>query len=488
MKLLRATQFASVVYFAVAMLLGFGSAQTVPDQPAAATSVVTGSQGSAANLPSRAFPHIQLWNNEALTYLGMFRPDAVYRSTSKRTSSTGYSPGEGIEPAPLRNQNVQHTDVPASMLLLNERVVENLEPPAHAEAVAHAPSRIAETRNRFITYAYGRPSVLHAPRHIATDSQQRLIISDPDGDTVHVLDPGGRTSFRIVAGKGRRLLQPAGVAVDAKDNIYIADSARGMVLVFDRYGSFLRYIGNFQGESQYESPHGIAIDRKAGHIYLVDSPRNLIFMLDLTGKLVKRVGKYRDGTGVGEFNDPTDIAVSQDHVYVLDSSGTRVQTMDSDCTLRATFSVPRVLNPQVNRENGLGADQQGNVYVSSFNGSLIRVFTQDGRLLASFGQPGQRVGEFAGPDGLWIDSANRLYVADSGNGRVQLFQLGARAIGEGLRPAEKNVEQQIPRRLKPAQFLTIEVVRRSTKLRPFPTLTIPMCSTLSKTSAHAAAF
>ena len=199
-----------------------------------------------------------------------------------------------------------------------------------------------------------------------------------------------------------------------------------MVVVFDRYGSFVRYVGNYQGENEYDSPHGIAIDRKAGRLYLVDGPRNLVFVLDLTGKVLKRLGKYRDGSGVGEFDDPTDIVLNHNRVYVLDRSGSRVQVMDSECNLQASFNLPHSFKPQVNRENGLGADQQGNVYVSSFKGSQIRVYSQEGRPLASFGQLGQRVGEFSGPDGLWIDSANRLYVADSGNGRVQLFQLQPR--------------------------------------------------------------
>ena len=426
MKLLRASQFAFMLSLAVGQLLGSGSAQSVPDIPAAASSALKVSQVPAAPLPGRAYPRIQLWNSEALTYLGMFSPDAIYRSTSKLTSSTGYAPGEGIPPATTRNQGLNHSEVPASMLLLNERPVANFAPPAHAQAVARAPSRVAEARNRFITYAYGRPSVLHAPKYVATDSQQRLIVSDPAGYAVHALDPGGKTSFRIVAGKDRRLQQPAGVAVDGNDNIYVADSALGMLLVFDRYGTFLRYIGNFQGENQYERPQGIAINRKTGRLYLVDSPRGLVFMLDLAGKVLKRMGKYHGGTGVGEFNDPTGIAVSQDHVYVLDGSGTRIQIMDSECNLTGSFNLPLGSQPQANRENALAADQQSNIYVTSFNASTVRVFNQHGLPLTSFGQFGQRVGEFAGPGGLWIDSANRLYVADSGNGRIQLFQLQAK--------------------------------------------------------------
>jgi DNA-binding beta-propeller fold protein YncE len=423
MKLLHAKKFGFILALFVVSFLPLGFTQTDKNAPAAATSAVPLAEGTHSNEPARAFPRIQLWDKEWLTYLGVFSPDAAFHTTSRFTGTTGHSPGEDIPPADFREHSQQQNDAPVSMLNSNERVVENFDPPAHAEAKAQSPAPAAELRNRFVTYAYGRPSVLSAPHRIATDSRQRLIISDPGANAVHVLDPVGKDSFRIVTGKGRRLHQPAGVAVDGDDNIYVADSQRGMVAVFDRYGTFMRYIGNFKGENQYESPQGIAIDRKARHLYLVDSPRNLVFELDLAGKVLKRVGKYHDGTGVGEFNDPTDIAVRHNNVYVLDNSGTRVQILNSECALQRSFNLPHDPHPKANRENGIGVDQQGNIYVSSFTGSVLRVFGRDGRQLASFGQLGQKVGEFSAPEGLWIDSANRLYVADSANGRVQLFQL-----------------------------------------------------------------
>jgi DNA-binding beta-propeller fold protein YncE len=242
---------------------------------------------------------------------------------------------------------------------------------------------------------------------------------------VHVLDPKGKTSFRIVSGADRRLRRPDGVAVDAEDNLYVADPVRGMVLVFDRNGSFVRYIGSYRGEPEYARPTGIAIDRQAQRLYLIDTPRNLIFVLDLNGKVLKTIGKQRNGKGSGEFDDPTDIAVNHKHVFVLDRRGTRVQLLDTECNPVGSFDLPHGLDPLVNREDGLGTDRAGNVYVSSFNGSLIRVYSYDGRFLSCFGQPGRGAGEFAFPGGLWIDPNDRLYVADSGNGRVQLFQLRA---------------------------------------------------------------
>ena len=423
MKLLRATKSASMMCLAVFLSLGFGFAQDIDDAAIPPNSAAGGLPSILVGQPARAFPSIPLWDREVLTYLGVFSPDAVFHSTSRLTSTTGYSPGEGIPAAQYHQQGQRQSNVPVAMLLSNERVVENIAPPAHAEVVAQMPSRVAAIRNRLVTYAYGRPSVLSAPHRIATDSRRRLVISDPDANAVHVLDPSGRASFRIVTGEGRRLQQPAGVAVDGDDNIYVADSARGMIVVFDRSGNFMRYIGQYRGENEYESPQGIAIDRKTGRIYLADSPRNMIFMLDLNGKVLKKLGKGHDGAGVGEFDDPTDIVFKHNQLYVLDGSGTRVQVMDAECNPQGRFNLPRPVRPKTNREDRLEADQQGNIYVSSFHGSVIQVYSQEGYPLASFGQFGQRAGEFSEPGGLWIDSSNRLYVADSGNGRVQLFQL-----------------------------------------------------------------
>jgi DNA-binding beta-propeller fold protein YncE len=311
------------------------------------------------------------------------------------------------------------------MLVSVERVVEDFEPPAHAQAGAEAHGRAAIARNQFLTYAYGRPSVIYSPRHVATDSHHRLVISDPSGNAVHVLDPAGKTSFRITCGANRRLRQPQGVAVDSHDHIYVADSERGFVLVFDGSGNYVRDIGNPHGEPDYASPHGIAIDQGASRLYLSDTPRNLVIVSDLEGHVLKQLGKLHDGSGEGEFDHPTDIAINHKHVFVLDRRGTRVQVLDMAFHPVGSFDLNRGLNLHQEGENGLGADRDGNVYISWSDNGRVWVFTDAGRLLGSFGQPGIRAGEFVGPGGLWIDSSNRLYVADSGNGRVQMFQLSS---------------------------------------------------------------
>lgn len=324
------------------------------------------------------------------------------------------------------------------MLASRVRVVDDMEPPAHAMALPDVHSRPAMVRNAVVSFVYGRRQVLQTPQYLTTDSRRRLIISDPGIPAIHVLDSQGKNSFSILGGKGRRLQSPAGVAVDKDDNIYVADSELGMVLVYDQYGRFLRYIGDFNGENMYQGPSGIAIDRNAGHLYLLDGPRHLLFMLDLEGNVLRRTGQTwddnraieltrRSPTGPRRFSNPTEVAINHDEVVVLDKVGTRVQIMDLQCHLLTSFSVQKASYREASSKNGLALDEHGYVYISYAGTSEVRVYSSAGGLMATFGQDGSRLGEFSAPSGLWVDANNRLYVADTANVRVQLFQLTSAA-------------------------------------------------------------
>ncbi len=432
MKLLCATRFITAFSLITVLLASPGPNRALDDTGTSAGGRPTPLRTEAPKQPVRAFPRLSLGRGRELVYVGMFSSDGMFRGASKLSrflDSMKVQPPEGPS-----EQDAKQSSAPPWMLSSSLRVVDDIEPRAHAMALPEAHSLPVNGRDAFVSLVYGRPRVLRTPQHLTTDSRQRVILSDPSIPAVHVLDSKRKTSFSILGGQGHRLQSTAGVAVDGEDNIYVADSKRGMVLVYDQYGRFLRYIGNVHGENAYQRPSGIAIDRKAGHLYLADSPRHLIFMLDLEGNLLKRVGKQgddtskgelkrRNNTGPGAFNDPTQIAVSDHEVAVLDTAGTRVQIMDLECNLLRGFSVLKASRAEAHKENGLGLDQDGNIYVSYVGTSEVRMYNRDGGLQASFGQAGSRMGEFGAPRGLWVDASKRLYVADTENVRVQLFQL-----------------------------------------------------------------
>jgi DNA-binding beta-propeller fold protein YncE len=317
-------------------------------------------------------------------------------------------------------RGLRPAEVPPSVDLRSaERVIEDYEPPAHATKPAKGQSLLGTLRDRAAAFAYGRERVLLAPTHVTTDSRQRLIISDPEIPGIHVLDAIGNRSFRIVGGVQHRLRMPNGVATDAADNIYVADRERGMVLVYDPEGTFLRYIGNFKGESMFAAPQGIAIDRKSGHLLVLDSPMNELIVLDLQGNVLQRIGNGHTAN-VG-FHLPTEIALGNDQIAILDEFGTRLQVVDLSGKLLRAFTIANIDHPRVAREIGLSIDSQSNIYLSNVNGSEVWIYNRDGQLLDGGAGSRFETAQFNGPGGVWIDSSDRVYVADTSNSRVEVF-------------------------------------------------------------------
>lgn len=364
------------------------------------------SPGLATAMNTRQFDSLtRLYDRPTL--VGIYGPDGIFRKTAARVT-------------PQERRALRPAEVPPWINLGSvERVIEDYEAPAHAAKAARGQSLLGALRDRAAALAYGHEAVLLAPTHITTDSRQRLIISDPDIPAVHVLDAAGKNSFRIVGGPQHRLRQPNGVAVDADGNIYVADGQRGMILVYNPDGSFLRYIGSFKGESMFAIPTGIAIDRTAGHLFVLDSPVNELIMLDLHGNVLKRVGNGRSGS-IG-FLQPTEIALGEDELVVLDGPARRIQTFDLQCNFLKSFSVANAAGPPIVREIGLSIDRNSNLYVSNLNGSKVSIYDRDGRLIdVGIGNPFELAG-LNSPGGTWIDSADRIYIADTRNSRVQVY-------------------------------------------------------------------
>ena len=374
-------------------------------------------------LEVRSFPRISLGGGHDLVYLGTFCANAKYKKATKLKRALEEMSSTSPSTSVVSEDTAMQGEAPSKMLLSSRRVVEDYEPPAYATSLVQPKSGLAGIRDALVTFAYGPARVMGAPHQLTTDSMMRVIISDPDLPAVHVFDPKGKTSFSILGDQGRRLHSPAGVAVDAEDNIYVADSERGIVLVYDSHGQFLRYVGLFHGENMYQGPTGIAIDRKAGRLYLADTPRNLVFILDLQGNVLKKVGRDRDGSGSGEFIAPTQVAVSDQGIAVLDANQSRIQILDSNGNRLRSYRLAGGTDGEI----GFATDKDGNVYISYVARAMVGIYKPNGILMGAFGQSGSRTGEFRDPSGLWVDGNSRIYVADTDNARVQVFQLGTDA-------------------------------------------------------------
>lgn len=257
------------------------------------------------------------------------------------------------------------------------------------------------------------------PVGIATDSRHRIVVTDPSTRSVHVLDFANRKYMRIDGTKNDRMLSPDAVAVDADGDLYVTDTKRGMIEVFNAAGKFKKLIGNFKGEGIFQQPNSIAIDRQSGRIYVADTPRHLVLILNHDGKEIGRIGRRGGGSAPAEFKLPTYLALRGQELFVVDKQNGRIQIFSLEGHYKREI---RSGNIAVASASGLAVDAEGLIYLLQDIG-LVQVINPKGELLFSFGHYGVGVGEFKDPLGISIDSANRFYVADTGNLRVQVFQI-----------------------------------------------------------------
>jgi sugar lactone lactonase YvrE len=260
-----------------------------------------------------------------------------------------------------------------------------------------------------------RPEIVR-PYATTHDSTGRLLIADPGVRGIHIFD-FEKHKYQFVKGpKRRELVSPIGVACDRNDDIYVTDSVRAAVYVFDTRGKFLRTLG----DSQLRRPTGLALDMKSRRLYLTDTLRHQVLILGLDGSLIRAIG--RRGTGPGEFNFPTALTLSGSNLHVVDSMNFRIQTLTAEGAYLSSFGRIGTQTGTLNRPKGIAADADGNLYVADALFETVQVFSPQGALLYYFGASGSQSGQLQLPSGIEIDDRNVIYVADSLNHRVQVFR------------------------------------------------------------------
>jgi DNA-binding beta-propeller fold protein YncE len=262
-----------------------------------------------------------------------------------------------------------------------------------------------------------------APNGVCVDPQGRILVADTRERVVHVFDPARRRYQEFHPPDSDPFLAPIAVACDAQGRIYVSDALRARIFLFTPQGKYLRALGAVdREESIFKRSTGIAVNSQNDRLYVVDTVAMRVVMMTLEGKVVGRFGQR--GSGPGEFNYPTYIAVAPDaSLWVTDSLNFRVQHFDPEGKFLSAFGNPGSGPGDFDKAKGIAVDAQGRVYVVEGRNDRVQVYDAEGRLLFVFGSTGAGAGEFFLPTAIALDSENRIYVADGFNRRVQTFRL-----------------------------------------------------------------
>jgi DNA-binding beta-propeller fold protein YncE len=251
------------------------------------------------------------------------------------------------------------------------------------------------------------------PLGIAVDKAGDVCLTDTGAGAVCYFDRVHH-KFQRWSRIGNLAFQSPVAVAKTDDTFFVADSALGMVIAFDAGGKL-----RFTMTNSLARPVGLALAQN--EILVADSQSHQVSAFDLQGKFLFKFG--RRGTGQGEFNFPTHLAVdAQGRVLVTDSMNGRIQMFDAQGHFLGLIGAPGDASGHFTRPKGVAADSFGHIYVVDAMFDNVQIFDAGGRFLLDFGSTGSGPGEFWLPAGIAISGDNQIFVADSYNRRIEVFK------------------------------------------------------------------
>ncbi len=201
---------------------------------------------------------------------------------------------------------------------------------------------------------------------LAMDDSDRLFVSDPGLRHILVFDKDHKPEDVITDG----VVEPGGLAIDTQNRLlYVADVQLDQVLVYDADTlKQLRKIGTtghnheLTSPGDFSKPAGVAVDAE-GNLYVADTYNNRVEIFDADGNFVSTFGKAGDGPGY--FSRPKGIAIDGDgHIWVADGMQDRVQVFNKDGQLLISFGGHGLLPGQFQGLVGITIDKRNRVFTS----------------------------------------------------------------------------------------------------------------------------
>ena len=288
------------------------------------------------------------------------------------------------------------------------------------------------------------PHILVEPNGVAVDSKDNIYVADTYVGAVFIFSTEVEKVNFIHNGREVHFEQIIGLAIDDNDRLFVSDSHLRSIFVFDPAH---RLVATFGAES-LERPSGIALDTKNRLLYVTDVVKNHVAVFDAdTFKFQRAIGGPPAKPGdedPGTLARPTNVAVDvQGHIYVSDTINNRIQIFDADGNFLSMFGRPGDGPGYFGRPKGLAVDRDGHIWVADTSMDRVQVFDRQGRLAGYFGMHGTLPGQFVLPTGVAIDSHNRVMVTEQFKGRLQIFRYITDAEAEAEK-AQKNTSAAVP--------------------------------------------
>lgn len=202
-----------------------------------------------------------------------------------------------------------------------------------------------------------------------------------------------------------------------KGKIYIAQGMVQRISIIDiATGTFTEPAGTKSGRGVLKYPLNLTLDDD-DNLYVADTLRREVVVYDAKGNFKTSFGK-----AFGPLSKITDVKVFKGKLFALDMGSQLVRVLDRVTGEQLSeFGKNDKPGRSLALPGNFTFDDDGNLYIANLGSNKIIKLDQDGNYIDSFGGVGDQFGEFSKPKGIALDKEKRIYVVDGGTNIVQLF-------------------------------------------------------------------
>jgi len=212
------------------------------------------------------------------------------------------------------------------------------------------------------------------PSGVAVNAQNDIIVADTNNHRIQIFDKEGRFKFQFgeVGKRDGQLLYPNRVAVvkTSGDIIVTERSPTHQIQIYNQYGQFVRKFG----ANILQHPRGVCVDNK-GRIIVVECKVMRVIIFDQLGNVLNKFGCSK------HLEFPNGVVVNdRQEIFISDNRAHCVKVFDYEGNFLRQIGGEGITNYPI----GVGINAAGEITIAdNHNNFNLSVFSQDGQLISA---------------------------------------------------------------------------------------------------------